>query len=109
MDIVRAASVMNMCVARIPAPLGRIDPALQLNYDLLTITGYLNALRLAQIFRPAPTRDLIFPIGQQDIFSVRAIDLWVKGHIRRDPSDLRRIHMMSGVLDDERGHAADPV
>jgi hypothetical protein len=64
-----------MRVAGIPAPFGGIDPACELHADLILVIADRHRLRMAQVFRSAPTDHRILAVGQAYRLTVGAINL----------------------------------
>ena len=51
--------------------------------------------RLDEVFRAARELNLVFAGRESDLFAIRAIDLGMKGKIRRQPFGLRRINVLA--------------
>ena len=74
--IVRAAGGMDVMVARIPAVLGRIDPAFERQRQLRRPVGVDGEfLGVRDVLGPAVVGDRVVALGQADALAIGAIDL----------------------------------
>ena len=93
--IMQATCSVNVMISRVPAIFCRIDPSLQPAGKCLGFAfDNLDCLVLNQVLRPAGELDYVFTCREFYFFTVRAVNLGVKGKVRRQPLGLRRINMI---------------
>src|SRR5262249_44489777 len=100
--IMQTPGGVNVMIAGIPAEGGRVDPALQAKGGGLRLAfHHLKGLALYAIFRPAANTDPIVARRQLDFLAVGAVDLWMKGEVRRQSFRRRGIYVPLRVANDE--------
>ena len=96
--IVGAARCVNVMIARIKAEGLRIDPPLQIEFQLRRLIGDFDRPRLNLILRPATRLNGEFSRRQKNFAAVGAIDLLLKKQIRREPLTLGWVDSASFIL-----------
>ena len=102
--VVRATSGVDVMIARPPAELRRIDPAFHLEVGFCERRRDGHRDDFGDGFGATRELDGVVSFRQANRFSVRAINLRVKGKVGREPLGLRRIDAALRVANDERRH-----
>ena len=99
--VVSASGGVDVVVSRVPAHLRGINPALELEPNLLRPGLDLNLLSPFSILGSPRALDGIVARRQQDGLPVRPVNLRVKREIRRESLDLRRVNAPQRIVDHE--------
>ncbi len=95
--VVGAAGGVDVVVARVPAHLGRIDPAIQAESQLQRIGRHLDLTGPLEVLGPARVLDGVASLRERERLAVGAIDLRVEEEVGGQALGLRRIDAAARV------------
>src|SRR5947209_8262896 len=96
--VMTAAGGVDVVVATVKTPIGRVDPALQVGREFGVPTGgYVKRLADLPILRAAAILDHHVARRQKHGAAVGSVDLRLEKQVRRQPLGLRRVDMAGRV------------